>query len=39
MDEGVVEVAMSKGFEEPVILEEEEWELPQGAFGDMAGPS
>lgn len=39
MDEGAVEVAMSKDFEEPVILEEEEWEMPQGAFGDMAGPS
>jgi 3'-phosphoadenosine 5'-phosphosulfate sulfotransferase (PAPS reductase)/FAD synthetase len=39
MNEEDAEAAMSESFDEPVFLEEGEWELPLGAFGDDAGPS
>lgn len=39
MNEEDAEAALSDRFDEPVFLEEGEWDLPLGAFGDDAGPS
>ncbi|WP_263788850.1 hypothetical protein [Salinibacter grassmerensis] len=39
MDEEDIQAARSESFDQDVFLSEEEWERPQGAFGDDAGPS
>jgi 3'-phosphoadenosine 5'-phosphosulfate sulfotransferase (PAPS reductase)/FAD synthetase len=36
---GLIRLALSDTFDEPVVLPEEEWALPPGAFGESCGPS